>query len=250
MHLDEERIQRLLHGQLARAEEGHARGHVAECETCRQSLADAEQEEHEIHSLLGSLDAPVAAIDVEAIVARAREPIAIPRGPRAPDPRLRWAAGIALAIALGGAAYALPGSPLRAWLAALGERAGSRSQPAPRVTEPTDESHVAGVAVEPGDRLLILFASNQAAGRAEVSLTDDEEVVVRAAAGSATFTSEVGQLLIDNAGSTSSYEIRIPRTAPHVEVRVGGRRLFLKEGSRVMTGPPIAGDRYLLPLSP
>jgi hypothetical protein len=51
-------------------------------------------------------------------------------------------------------------------------------------------------------------------------------------------------------GAPGRFEILIPRSAPSVEIRVGGRRSFLTEASRVET--EYSGDaegRYLLPLS-
>jgi hypothetical protein len=109
----------------------------------------------------------------------------------------------------------------------------------------------AGIAVIPGRNLLIIFTSPQTEGQALVSLTDGTDVVVRATMGAATFTSDVDRLVIDNQGSTATFEILIPRAAPRVEIRMGGDRIFLKDGLRVTTrestdprGP------YLVPLRP
>ena len=49
--------------------------------------------------------------------------------------------------------------------------------------------------------------------------------------------------MIDNQGSSASFEIHIPRTATRVEIWVNQARLFLKDGPHV-TGPS------LVPLTP
>lgn len=217
MHLDEEQVQRLLHRELAPPLETAVREHLAECIECRGRVAQAEREEDEVHALLRHLDHPAPRVDPHAVAARARA-----RGVR----WVRWAAGIVVALGLAGAAYAAPGSPLPAWVEAVVRwvEGGSAEVPDPGV---------AGIAVAPGRELVILFTSAQPEGQAEVSLTDGAEVVVRAPIGAATFTSDVDRLVIDNQGSPATFEIQIPRTAPRVEIRVAGDRIFLKEGSRV-----------------
>lgn len=224
-HLDEEQVQRLLHRELAPPVEVLIREHLAGCVDCRGRVAAAERDEDEVHALLRHLDHAPPATDAETIAAHAR----------ARDVGwVRWAAGIVLALGLAGAAYAAPGSPLRAWVEAVVEWMGGGSGDAPPP---------AGIAVAPGPALVILFTSRQAEGQAEVSLTDGAEVVVRAPGGTATFTAEVERLVIDNPSSTATFEILIPRTAPRVEILVTGVRVFLKEGPRV-TGP------FRLPLTP
>jgi hypothetical protein len=81
-----------------------------------------------------------------------------------------------------------------------------------------------------------------------VSLTDSTEVVIRTTGSAPGFSSELDRLVIDNAGSTSDFEIEIPRSAPRVEVRVGAERVFLIEGGRVTTEAAAGDDgRYEVP---
>ncbi len=76
-------------------------------------------------------------------------------------------------------------------------------------------------------------------------------MTVRAPIGAASFTSAADRLVITNSGSGATFEIEIPRKAPRVEIRVAGHRIFLKDGSRVLTESLAEnGNRYLLPLSP
>ncbi len=244
MHLDEEQIQRLLHGELAPPAETSARQHLAECTDCRGRVAEAEREEDEVYALLRQVDHPPPPVDADAVAARAR----------AHDFGWgRWAAGILVALGLASAAYAAPGSPLPAWVEAFREWIGGRPDPSPSAPAPVraPEPRVAGIAVAPGQKLLILFTSPQAEGQAQVSLTDGAEVVVRAPIGAAIFSSDVDRLVIDNQGSAAIFEIEVPRAAPRVEIRVGADRIFLKEGRRVTTEKSTkARGLYLLPLMP
>ena len=240
-HLDEGQVQRLLHRELIPAETS-AREHLAVCADCRGRVAAAEREEHEVDALLHQVDHPPPRIDANTVATKAR----------AQGFRLRpWAAGILLMLGLAGAAYAAPGSPLPAWVKAVVERVSGRSEsaaaPAPaQVPNPG----FAGIAVTPGGELVLLFTSTQSEGQVQVSLTDGAEAVVRAVNGAATFTADVDRLVIDNQGSSASFEIEIPRTAPRVEIRVGGVRVFLKEGSRItLNGSAERRGPYLLPLT-
>jgi len=240
MHLDEDRLQRLRHGELSPAMETAARQHVAECAECRGRVAAAERDETEVFGLLRELDHPTPQIDAETVAARARG-----RGHGRGVSAMRWAAGIVLVLGLAGAAYAAPGSPLPTWVETVVEWASGRPDRAP-----APSPGVAGIAVAPGPRLVIVFTAPQATGQAQVSLTDGADVVVRVLSGAATFTTDVDRLVIDNQGS-ATFEIQIPRTAPRVEIRVGGQRVFLKERSRVTTDTVTdMGGPYVLPLVP
>jgi hypothetical protein len=176
---------------------------------------------------------------------------------------LRRAAGIILAAGIAGAAYGVPGSPVRAWVDAIAQRIGGGGS-SPSAVAPAPGGSTAGVsgmAVLPGKRLQILFKApeggqGQEGGQVLVCLTDGSEVQVRAPDGAATFTSRADQLLINNrspsaAARPDTFEIEIPSDAPWVEIRVGGDRIFLKEGQRITTGGSIGADGgYILRLAP
>lgn len=227
MHLDEDQVERLLHRELGRSADASVREHLAVCPDCRRRVVQAEQEEEEVYALLRHVDHPAPGIDARAVVARGTHAVGW----------VRWAASVLLALGVAAAAYAAPGSPLPAWVKAVAGWIGSR----PRARPP--DRGAAGIAVAPGRNLVIHFTSFQAAGQAKVTLTDDAEVLVRAPSGAATFTSDVDRLVIDNRGSSASFEIHIPRTATRVEIWVNHARLFLKDGPHV-TGPS------LVPLTP
>lgn len=241
-HLDDEQLQRAADGEL-RASDAAAGAHLATCAACRQRVDDALHEEAEVAALLRHVDHPVPAVTAGAIAARARA---------RDSGGMRWAASIVLALALAGVAYAAPGSPLPRWVERAAVWPVRRAPPAAgrgetRVPLPV----TGGIAVTPGASLVIQFSSPQTTGEVHVSLTDSAEVVVRSIIGAATFTSGVDRLVIGNAASSASYEIRIPRAAPRVEMRVGERRIFLKDGSRLTTAATAdAREPLTLPLSP
>ncbi|NOT32672.1 MAG: hypothetical protein HOP12_00710 [Candidatus Eisenbacteria bacterium] len=232
MHLDEEQIQRLRHGELAASEELAALEHLAACIECRSTVDEAEREERNVDALLESVDRAAPRVDAETIVVRSAA-----RARTRPAELARQAAGFALVVVLAGAAYAAPGSPLPAWVAAVAGWVGERTE-APAQVEPTrshEEFQAGGITVPIERELVIEFSSIQSAGEARVTLTDGAEVSVHAPIGAANFTSGVRQLVVDNRGSSASFEVEIPRHAPWVEIRVAGRQLFLKDGPRITT---------------
>lgn len=246
MHLDPEQIQRLLHGQLAGgvggSVESSARAHLAACEECRARFAQAEREEHEVYALLRAVDHEPPPVDARALVRRSRG--------RALGP-MRWAAGALLALGVAGAAYAMPGSPVRAWVKTVEHRIAGRPAPAPQTPTPavSQPPALAGVAIAPGRQLRIVFTSYQAAGELRVSLTDSAEVSARAPAGAATFTADGDRIVIANDEGTATFEIQIPRAAAWIEIHVGGSRVLLKRGPDVAAARPAAQPGvWVLPL--
>ncbi|MBI4410815.1 MAG: zf-HC2 domain-containing protein [Gemmatimonadetes bacterium] len=241
-HVDDERIQRLLHGELASPAADLVRDHLAGCAECRARVAQAQREEGELHALLRHLDHPLPRVGAEAVAARAR----------VPGSAWGWrAAGILLALAAAGVAYAAPGSPLPGWVDEVITRLKGAEPAAPPPRPRVAGQSVSGIALRPGQDLAIVFVSTHADGQATVTLTDEAEVLVRALTDPATFTSELDRLVVDGHGAAGRFEIRIPRAAPRVEIRVGDRRVLLKEGARVSTSAPAdASGSYLLPLRP
>src|SRR5262245_59624898 len=177
-HLDEERGQRLLDGELPSPAEAAARGHIALCEDCGRRVAEATREEDEVSVLLRAVDDPRPAVSADAVAARASAH-GWSWG--------RWAAVLLIALGLAGGAYALPGSPLPALVQAvvawIGGGPGPSHEPSPPPPAEAPDAGVGGIAVAPGEALSILFTAAQAEGTARVSLSDGAEVVVRAPIG-------------------------------------------------------------------
>jgi hypothetical protein len=189
-----------------------------------------------LRALLETLDHPVPPVSAESIADRARR--------RSFTGVPRWAAAILLTLAAAGAAFAIPGSPVRGWVAeiAAGPR---RSPPQPRagpIQGPAETGASAGIAVAPGQALIIELTGAGAGGLARVSLADGAEVVVRAPAGAARFTSEADRLLIERREGQDTFAIEIPRTASRVEIRLGGKRVLLAQAGRVTSAEPAGAD--------
>lgn len=242
MHLDEERVQRLMHGELDRAGERLARQHLASCEDCRVLVDDAREEERRIFGLLREVDHPLPQVDPHAI---------LPAAPRARPGWERWAAGLLLVAAAGGAAYAAPGSPLPAVLDRLiGRDAPQKAPDALEVPAGEVAPPGAGIAVTPGDGLTIRFLVDRDDAVATLSLSDGGEVMVRAVEGDASFTSDVDRLTVRSVGRVR-FEILIPRSAPSVDVLVGETPVIRKRAGEILSGArPDPEGRYTLQLAP
>lgn len=242
MHPDEAVLARLVDGEPgAGAEELHA--HLRGCAECRAHVETARAEAEWLERRLRALDHVPPAVTVAEVVRRAgRKRFGGPLG---------WAASVALALGLGGVAWAAPGSPLpglarRVVALVSGEAArapGQAEVPAAGVLRAD-----AGIALPPGPELVIVFGPASSEGSVRVWLADGREVEVRAPTGAATFTAGEQRVLVDRAGEPAEFEVRIPRDAPRVEIRAGTRRLFLAEGGRVTTTVPETGGSYLLSL--
>ena len=242
MHLDDERLQRLMDGELAAADEAAARTHVADCAECRSRLESAEREERRVQRALRAGDLVAPALDLDAVVRRA----SMEEAPRRRS-AARWALAVAAALALAGAVFAMPGSPLHRWMTET-LRAHPRVGTTPAAPPSAPSGPNAGVAIAPGERLVIDFVSPPSEGGARIAWSDGSEVEVRAPTGAASFTTEAGRLVIDNRGAARVFEIRLPRNAPRVEVRVAGVRVLLAERGRAT--PAVADSAVLLPLEP
>jgi hypothetical protein len=240
MHLDDERVQRLLHNELHRAGEQAVRMHLAECRGCRDLVEDARAEESRIFELLRQLDHSPASVDpltlFPAVAARRWS-------------WERWAAGLLLVVLAGGAAYAVPGSPLPGVLERIVGR-GPRALPqtATEAPERPQTPAGAGIALAPGSHLTIRFLAEGGDAVATLSLTEGEEVTVRAVEGTASFSSEQDRLTIRSAGPVR-FEISIPRSSRSLDVLAGDTPVLRKRAADVVTdapGGPSGGYTLLL----
>lgn len=255
MHLDQEQIQRSLHGELGLPERERIARHLAECGPCRDLLDQARHDEERIRELLRQVDHDMPAVSAAAIAERSRGRSVFREWMRIESPRLRLAAAILLILTAAGVAYTAPGSPLRGWIDRIIGRgaapvASTVGTDVPSPAAPVVDSDSAGISVPPGERFTIQFVSTQTGGSVTISLSDGPEIVVRALLGDATFRADPDRLTIMSDGDPTDYEIAIPLGAPRVEVVLGGERILLKEGDRVLTyASPDPKGRYVIPLS-
>ncbi len=225
MHLDQEALERALHGELVSGTESVTREHLAQCETCQRSLAQKRADEAEIFSLFERLDGPRREPDI-AVIRRASA-----GGPTVAGSQMRIAAGILVLIGVSGVAvYAIPSSLLRRWL----DR--SPRGPVPAVAPPVLRTQTApptlsGVSIVPGAATSIVFTSRQDVGELIISISDDAHITVNAPTGTVRYAVSGSRIAISNAGSVSSYQIVIPRSAARVDVIVAGERVWTTTGS-------------------
>lgn len=241
MHLDDERIQRLLHGELSQEETAAIQSHIASCPACMEQTRAAREEEATTFRLLEALDQPPRDLQLTEVERRARHPVT-----RYPV-YLRWAAAILVALGVAATAYAAPGSPLPTW---LHELTGGATAAAPDAPSPETGVPGGGVSVDPGTGLRVALRSWQDEGVLTVSVESVDGVVVEASGTSPTFTSDEGRLLVDNASPSGDFLIRIPPDAPRVEILVGGQVVFSKIGTRIRSTAEAAVDgKYRISLA-
>jgi hypothetical protein len=199
-----------------------------------------DQDDGEIFRLLESVDIDPPGLTAEAVAA-------IARSRRRRSSHYRWAAGILLIGVLGSVAYAMPGSPLRSWLEAL-----RSSQTVPTPAEPIPPPAApAGIAIDPGEGVAIIFERPSAGSRASITLTDEPKLFVETTAGGARFTAGADRILVFISRDSTLVQVRIPRSAPRVEIYLEKRQLLRKIGSELVAPAPAESDSsYSLDLAP
>ena len=235
MHIEEEQLERLRHGQPGGSGEPSVRAHLADCPECQRRLARANRAESAVYAVLTALDHPLPQVDAE-VIARAARRRQVPR----------WAAVALLSAGVATAAYATPGSPLPRWSQAL-----VRWLTAPQAVTPASPAPtLSGIAMSPGTDFLIVIQSARPGSMARVALAGDSQVVAQAPVGSATFRVEPHRLVIDNRDSVAIIDLRIPSAAPRIEIRLGSRPLLRKQHARIVSAAePDSAGRYLIPLT-
>ena len=244
MHLTEEEVSRVLDDELRSSLAANVEAHLAACPACRERVAQAEREDRWLLDRLSSLDHTPPVLRAADLIGAARS--------RQSAPRRRLAAGILLALGVGGAAYAAPGSPLPGVLAGIIRSVRTPPQQVALPAVPDRKPADAGIAVAAGDRLTLWFVSADSGDTAVVSLSSGSEVVIRARGGFTSFASDPDRVTVDHRGDPARFEISIPRSAPLVQVEVAGHRVLQKTKSGI-TSARVAPDslgRYVIPLSP
>ncbi|MEZ4415421.1 MAG: zf-HC2 domain-containing protein [Gemmatimonadota bacterium] len=245
MHIDDERLQRYVDGELGAADRGDLEAHWRSCAACRERLAELRTEEADIAELLKSLDGPALSLSADHVIAAAR---GAERGARASEGRSkqvhrglrRWAASIVLLFGLAAGAWAAPGSPLPRWWRSL--RAWPQSE-APASPSPD----LAGLSFS-SDRALEIDVVDPPAGLVlRIGVGSRPDVSVRVPRGAAGFTTAEGQLTIRPHETGLVIDVNLPTDARSVVLRVEGRVLFeAREGRISSEATPDGEGVYIL----
>ncbi|MEN8375570.1 MAG: zf-HC2 domain-containing protein [Gemmatimonadota bacterium] len=248
MHLEDGKVQALLHGELAPEEERQAREHTASCTACARRIAYAEAEERTAFAALEALDTAAAPVSADDLISMASAHRPAPAGPAGPSPgrrRVAWrvAAGAVLAVAASGALYALPGSPLRGLLDRLlkGDDGVGVEESAP--------DGASGVAVSVGESFTISFEGARAGDTVRVEFGAGDALSVMSS-GPAAFRSGRDRLDV-TADAPTSYRVEIPRGAALVRIQRDGLTLIEARSGTLDPSPATeAPGTWVIPLKP
>jgi hypothetical protein len=209
-------------------------------------MTDHERRDREIEALLRTLDhepPPLTADDVVEAAGAIRGRGRSTPGVHGIGPWVRAAAIAAVSLTAAAVAFALPGSPLPAWTAAVAARMGLTGAVPPG---PVPAPPGGGVALEPAD-LLVVSIDAPEGGYIRLALTDSGRVQVWAPAGAARFRSAPGRLQVDLL-RPDTVDLRIPDRTPRIEVLGGGRRIYLREAMDPRAAPSGTGEPWVIPV--
>jgi hypothetical protein len=239
VHLSDGSLFALLDGELPPDAAAAALSHLRECPACQERREALERERREIADLVGQLDHAPPPVTVDMVVTRA-----LHFGAR----RGLLAAGLATLL-IGSAAVVFATAIPRQWLARV-----FHPHPASRAQEPSRASTTStrsGVALVPGRTLILAFRAEQSSGSVRISFVSDSLVTVLALGDTVNYSVGTDAVTIGNDGrTTANYEIRVPQTLAHIRVRVGGRVIFTKNDSVVVSPVPRDGatGEYVIPI--
>lgn len=238
-HVDEGILLAIRDGALVSADD---QLHVESCAQCSDALEAARARAQRIENALAGLDVP---FDVDAAKERVRaqldgtsEPVR--RAPQAPR-HLGRAAAILLVAA--GAAYAIPGSPIRAWI--TGENEATTSGAA--ATEESQEI-VGGVIEVPvtDQGIRVSIDGSRPGDQIEVIWTDASTARVAVPAGSSYSIAEGHVVASVTAGPV---QVAFPRSAAVISLEIDGRMVLQRTDGTIDVAAEVLArdaDRLIL----
>ncbi|CAN5226807.1 hypothetical protein BH18GEM1_BH18GEM1_00750 [soil metagenome] len=187
---------------------------------------DVNRDLDESRALLTWLDReapPLSAADVIEIARRRGSPH------RSMSRGMLWAASMAGLLSAALVAAAIPGSPVRT---AVQELIDSWSDTSSGTTATTASSSLgAGVSMMPGKELEIIFEATQTRGSLDILLQETDKATIEVEGGNVGLEVGAHSVTVRNRDAEASYRIVLPEDLPHVQIRVGNRTIFLKQGA-------------------
>lgn len=227
-------LRALLDGELADAFREELVRHAAGCPGCRERLLGLERDIGATEDLLGLLPAPELALSIQDVMERAA----------LAGRRRSWLIAASVMLALTATAGATVGRPL---VRAVAARVRNVFRPSARA-HPSDVTQQLELGLAPGPETDLVFRAAQTGGELRVSLADTSELVVRSSR-AVPYRVFPGGVMVENDSGTASFDVILPRTAPHVRILVAGRGVLEKDGSTIITAvPPDSAGRYVLPV--
>ena len=236
-HPDQETLRRFADGETAGTDASTLGAHIRACASCTHAIEELQREDAQVAALLSTLDSPPPVLQM---LLAGRTQVAAPW--------IRRAAALLFLASLAGAGWALPGSPVRAWLR------GSAQQSTPagmsNVIETAAPALHGGLDIPTDGAVLITFAQAQARGSVRIVLSDSAGVRLTILNHDARLESpSEHHVIIENDGSLADYRIRVPHSAADVTVRVGSRVVFRKMRDVLTSSIAQSGDgSYVVPL--
>ncbi|MEX2531736.1 MAG: zf-HC2 domain-containing protein [Gemmatimonadota bacterium] len=213
-HPDAGRLQAFIDGELSLDLAGVVERHVLRCPTCQERVAELQAAESRVGQALGLLE-PVQ--DLEAARWEARRRWAVRRS--ATHRKRLAAAAVALLFVGAGAAAAMPGSPIRAWLG------GDTPAPAAAVATEARGAALAVGLVEGRGRVEL-----DRGVRLELRTGPDDRIRVAASSPGA-FDTGAGWVRVTAHGTEAPVRLELPAVPHRIQVLVGGAlRLEIRDG--------------------
>jgi hypothetical protein len=237
MHLDEGQLRALLDDELD--VQAEARRHLTSCRACTDRLERVEARRRTVASALAALDTAAPSADArEAIRKRAGlEPRVTGAEAGVSPARLSFAkaAMIVLFLGAGGAAAALPGSPIRAWLSVRTDATSSDAVES-QLAQPVEP---AGVRLDVGRGSLVVSLEEVRIGTVIVARWVDGTRASALAGSDARFRTSEGRIVVSEVAD--SIRLELPRAASDVAVEVDGRMYLRRVSGRIeVTGTVLA----------
>jgi anti-sigma factor RsiW len=255
-HATDGLLQEYLDGEIDSTAAAELRDHLARCAVCASELSELERVGSSVHDALALLEAAPPMVRAQASISAARSGRTVERPARhAGTGRRSFAKAAMLLLALAGAgAAAIPESPVRraleTTLARVAQLFGTAEAPAtdvPATVAPAADAPLAGgMGVLPADgRIRVVLQAPAGEVNVHVQLVNTPRAHIATATEGdegVRFRTAPGRLEVTGL-TTGNVVIRIPRSAQHATVEVGGQVYVYKQGGALHLSGPAGTDR-------